>query len=243
MSPATATLQLPLSASISAGVPPLDALVVEEVGIGLLLGRPGVGLEAAGQVADVLEPRLLEDAIGEIAAQADLAEDHHRPVGIEFAESIAQMVEFEVAGPGQRLDRELLGRAHVDELDRSGRGLQDVAQLAPIDDLVEAREHVAGDVAGDVDGILRRAEGRRIGELEIGQVLHPQAGFDRRGDDVDALVHPVRADRLRAEDAAVEAEDQLQAELPAAGIIGRMRAGMNDDRAVGDARAPWPAFR
>ena len=94
--------------------------------------------------------------------------------------------------------------------------------------------HVAGHVAGDVDRILRRTEGGRISQLEIGQVLHAQAGFDRRGDDVDALVDPIGADRLRAEDAAVEAEDQLQAELPAAGIVGRVRAGMNDDRVVGD---------
>ena len=66
------------------GGPPFDALVVEEIGIGLLLGRPGVGLEAARQIADVLESGLLEDAIGEIAAQADLAEDYHRPAGVEF---------------------------------------------------------------------------------------------------------------------------------------------------------------
>ncbi len=47
---------------------PPDALVVEQVGIGLLVDRPGVSLEAARQVADVLEPGLLEDAVGEISA-------------------------------------------------------------------------------------------------------------------------------------------------------------------------------
>ena len=51
---------------------------------------------------------------------------------------VGKTIEFEVAGAGQRLDRELLGRAHVDELDRRGRGFQNVPQLAPGDDLLEA---------------------------------------------------------------------------------------------------------
>ena len=100
------------------------------------------------------------------------------------------MVELNIAGPRQRPGRELLRRAHVDELDRRGRGFQEVAQLAPVNDLLESREDVAGDIADDVDRVFRGAEWRRISGSSPVKSLNCKPPLRSPWRYVDALVAP-----------------------------------------------------
>ncbi len=87
-------------------------------------------------------------------------------------------------------------------------------------------------------GSLADAIGRRVGQLQVLQVVDGHAGADGGGQDVDALVDAVKAHGLGAQDAAVVGrEQQLQVHGVRAGIVAGVAVGVDVDLAVGDAQA------
>ena len=94
-------------------------------------------------------------------------------------------------------------------------------------------EDVGGDHAGEVDRILGRIEGRRVGQFQIRQVLHRQARAQRHGQRVDALVHTLVADHLGTQDVSVRGEQKLEVELRPARIVGGIGSRMDEDLLVG----------
>lgn len=85
-----------LSLDLSLGAA-LDVFAIKDVRIGLFFGGPGVGLEAAGQVFNLGATMLLEDAIGQIAAHANLAEQHHRPGLVQLTQLLTQVIQLDIA--------------------------------------------------------------------------------------------------------------------------------------------------
>ena len=84
----------------------------------------------------------------------------------QLADPLANLVERQVDRTRDATALELGGRAHIDENRAVGPG---VRQFMPLDAAGRARAQVVGHVAGEVDGILRRTELGRIGELEAGE--------------------------------------------------------------------------
>ena len=89
-----------------------------------------------------------------------------------------------------------------------------------------AGEHVLRGHAGEVDRVFGGSEGRGVGEFQFGQVVHGHAGLERGGQHVDAFVHAVAADGLRAEQSAgVGREEDFQRDGFGAGVIAGVGAG------------------
>ena len=102
----------------------------------------------------------------------------------------------DVEGVGHAPGRVLPYRAHVQ--DRHVRG-----QLVRASQHELTGHHVVGDHAGLVDGVLGLSVGRRVGEVQIDKVRCLQTGPHGGSDDVDAPVHAVGAQGLRAENLPV----------------------------------------
>ena len=71
-------------------------------------------------------------------------------------------------------------------------------ELARGDERSLAGRGVGQGHAGVVDGVFGRGERRRVGEVEVEQVLGAGPEGDRGREDVDALVHSLRPDGLRS---------------------------------------------
>ena len=100
-----------------------------------------------------------------------------------------------------------------------------------------ARQHVLRGHARHVHRILGRAEGRRVGKFEFGEVLHRHVALDGGGKNVNPLVHAVVADRLRAEQSTgVRREQNLHGNRLGAGIVACVRTGMQMERLKRNAR-------
>src|SRR5262245_61578377 len=69
-------------------------------------------------------------------------------------------------------------------------------------------------LSGDQQRVPEVSKWRRIGQIELSQIIHPKAGRDRSGGHVDppgciAIAHNLRSDEL----AAVSLDDELDPEL------------------------------
>lgn len=114
----------------------------------------------------------------------DRAVHYQRAVG-KVREPLPQGVELDVDRTGDVTGGVLGGGAHVDD---GGALRLPVGDLMPLDRLLHSTDPVLGDVAEHVDRVLGRAERRRVGQLEIGELGCAQAAADRRGEDIDSLV-------------------------------------------------------
>ena len=99
--------------------------------------------------------------------------------------------------------------------------------LVPLGQSDQAPQIVLGRLPGQVDGVLGRAEGRRVGQFEFGQIVDRQVGLEGGGEDVEALVNASGADRLRAEEpAGLGGKENLQGQRLGtriiAGVVGRV---------------------
>ena len=139
----------------------------------------------------------------------------------------AEVVERDGHGmgrPGERKLRALIGVADIDNLEGKQVGIDRRHGRMALE-VVQGRE------GGHVDGVLGRAEGRRVGEVDLGEVGDGAAEVEEGGDDVQALVHPGAAEGLGAEDAArARLIDQLEGERLRPGVITRMVVGGDVDR-------------
>ncbi len=167
---------------------------------------------------------LFEDAFGDIATQADLAVDDDLAVARQLAEALAQLAQRD--HPGLRDNAQVgLGRlAYVEQQCVLG-------QSVGIDRIAVAAQQVHGHHAGDVDRRLGRAVGRRIGELELGQVVDGHASLHRRGQHVDLLLDIPAADDLGAQQGAIVAAQHLHVQNLRPGVVGGVGQGVDVDPA------------
>ena len=89
--------------------------------------------------------------------------------GLDLIEALAQLGVGDVEGVGHVPGRVLPYRAHVQDRHVFGEGVR-----AGEDEF--AGQHVVGDHAGLVDGILGLPVGRRVGEVQVNEVSRAQAG-------------------------------------------------------------------
>lgn len=211
------------------------ALSLHQHGLGLLSEPRPQRLDAARQHGDV-EARVAHDAVADPGAHARGAHDDEGLVadgsvdpGADFIEAVAQLHVRDVERlrhvPGRVLPR----RAHV-----QNRHLFDEGLRAGEDKL--AGQHIVGDHAGLVDGVLGLAVGRRVGEVQVDEVRRLQAGSHGGRDDVDAAVHAVGAHGLRAENLSVGAHMHEDVHGRGAGEIARVLVGVRVHREVLRAR-------
>ena len=203
--------------------------------IGLLSEPRTQRLNAARQHGHV-EARVAHDAVTDPGAHARGAHDNEGLVadtlldpGADLIEAVAQLGVGDVEGVGHVPGRVLPYRAHVEDRHVSGEGLG-----TGEDEF--AGQHVVGDHAGLVDGVLGLAVGRGVGEVQVDEVRRAQAGPHGGGDDVDAAVHAVGAHGLRAENLSVGADVHEDVHGLGAGEIARVLVGVRVHREVLRAR-------
>ena len=130
-----------------------------------------------------------------------------------------------LSAPGTRLYVQFRRITHVEE--------ERAVQRVPVVERHVAAQHVRRHHPREVDGILRAAEGWRVGQLGLFQVVDREAGLDRHREGIDALGNPVLAEHLRAEQAAVGLpEDDFRREVFGARIVPRMRIRVEVDLLV-----------
>ena len=182
------------SRPISSGL----SLTRDQHGLGLLSEPRAQRLDAARQHGDV-EARVAHDAVADPGAHARGAHDDEGLVadalvdpGADFIEAVAQLGVGNVEGVRHMPGRVLPHGAHVEDRHVLGEGVR-AGEDKP------AGQHVVGDHAGLIDGVLGLAVGRGVGEVQVDEVRRLQAGSHGGGDDVDAAVHAVGAHGLRAQ--------------------------------------------
>ena len=158
-----------------------------------------------------------------MAAEADLAVDENL-LGAQLVDTLAQVVDRDVDRTRDLAAVELLRRAYVDEGPAVGEG---VVEFVPLEGAL-AGDHVVVDEAGHVDRVLRGAELRCVGQLEVRQVGGGEAGAHGGGDDVDTLVDALPTHGLCAEDeVGVGVDDDLEVDGlgtgVVAGVVGRVQ--------------------
>ena len=142
--------------------------------------------------------------------------------------------------PGMNPARAFVGTADIQQQRRAGieRG-----NFVPLRERHITGEHVLRGHAGEVDGVFGRAEWRRVGQFQFGQVMHRHPGLERGGQHVNAFVHAFMADGLRAEQfAGVGREQDFQRDGFGAGVVARVRAGMKMNRLKRNARRAGGIF-
>ena len=156
-------------------------------------------LDAARQHGDV-EARVAHDAVADPGTYTRGAHDNEGLVSdalvdpsLNLTEAVAQLRVGNVQGVGHVSGSALARRTHVKDRHVLGQGVW-AGEDEP------AGQHIVGDHAGLVDGILGLAVGRRVGEVQVDEVRRLQARSHSGRDDVDAAVHTVGAHGLRAED-------------------------------------------
>ena len=179
---------------------------------------------------------MAHDAVADPGAHARGAHDDEGLVadalldpGADFIEAVAKLGVGDVEGVGHMPGRVLPYRAHVQDQHVFGQGVG-----AGEDEF--AGQHVVGDHAGLVDGVLGLAVGGRVGEVQVYEVRRAQAGPHGGRDDVDAAVHAVGAHGLRAENLSVGADVHEDVHGLGAGEIARVLVGVRVHREVLRAR-------
>ena len=211
------------------------ALPLHQHRIGLLSEPRPQRLDTARQHGHV-EARVTHDAVADPGAHArgahndeGLVTDGFVDPGADLVEAVAQLGVGNVEGVRHVPGRVLPHGAHVEDRHVLGEGLG-----AGEDEL--AGQHVVGDHAGLVDGVLGLAVGRRVGEVQVDEVHRLQARSHGGGDDVDAAVHAVGAHGLRAQNLSVGAHVHEDVHGLGAGEIARVLVGVRVHREVLRAR-------
>ena len=207
----------------------------DQHGLGFLSEPRSQCLDAARQHGDV-EARVAHNSVADPGAHARSAHDDEGLVadglihpGADLIEAVAQLGVGDVEGVGHMPGRVLPHGAHVEDRHVLGEGLR-----AGEDKL--AGQHIVGDHAGLVNGVLGLAVGRRVGEVQVDEIGRLQARSHGGRDDVDAAVHAVGAHGLRAEDRSVRANVHEDVHGLGTGEIARVLVGMRVHREVLRAR-------
>jgi hypothetical protein len=120
---------------------------------GLVEADGVVELVATGQVVDLVIAMLDQDAVGDVAADADLAEDIDLAAFWNFTETAAQIVDRYIDRTRDRADLVLFRCADVDQQIDCCVDLADIVEL---EDPHVSLDHVASGEAEHVDRVLGR---------------------------------------------------------------------------------------
>ena len=174
-----------------------------------------------------------EYAAGDVTAQRALAHHVHRLSGVDLAEPPAQFVYGDVDKAVRAAAGVFAGGAHV----QAGDVFRQMVDVLVVELLDLARFKVLDHEAGHVHRVLGRGIGRGVGEVEVLEGDGVHARLHGRGQHVDALVHAVEADDLRAEEAqrALFVE-HLHGHGLAAGIVGGVAGRGEHHLVIGKAR-------
>ena len=183
-----------------------------------------------------IEAMVGENARREVAGLAHLADGEYRLIAIEFIEAAPQFGKRNVFRAWHRLFGGACGGTNVDHLwactCKVGHGNQ------------QTIADVACGKASDVDDILRAAEGRRVGKLEVSEIIDLESSSNRGGNDVETLVHTSFAVRLRAQDSSIlKRPEELESDGFGARVIACMRGSIDRDGLIGNGFGFEPAFR
>ena len=173
---------------------------------------------------------LFGDAFGDVAAQAHLTEDIHRARRVQLTNAGAKLVHRDVDGAVDGAAGELTGSTDIHQLGIRREG----GQILDVEGLEGAFDHIGGGITGHIHRILGGGEGRRIGQLQLLQVVDGKAVAHGGGNLVDALVHTLVAGDLAAEDNALRRIDQLDLHRVAAGVIAGMGGAEGVALLIGD---------
>jgi hypothetical protein len=99
----------------------------------------------------------------------------------------AELVDGDVHCAAEVPARELSAAANIEDKGRS-EPTELTSELRRGDDRTEAREVVLGHEGREVDRVVGRREGRRVGQVELREIVHGEPAHERRGEHVDALV-------------------------------------------------------
>ncbi len=142
-----------------------------------------------------------EHPAGHIAAQAGAAVDIHRFGFVQLPSPLAQLIHRDVEEPFDVLAICPLGvGAHIQQGDAAIPGREATSSQKKF---YTWPEGVFDDIAHKVDRVFGRAERRGVAQLQVAQVGGGHPGADGGCQHITALIHPVEAHNLGAEDAAV----------------------------------------
>ena len=180
-----------------------------------------------------------EYAAGDVTAQRALAHHVHGLSGVDLVEPPAQLVHGDVDKAVRAAARVFGGGAHV----QTGNVLGQMVDVLIVELLDLARFKVLDHEAGHVHRVLGRGIGRGVGEVEVLEGDGVHARLHGRGQHVDALVHAVEADDLRAEEAQRALFVQhLHGHGLAAGVVGGVAGRGQYHLVTGKARGPGGAL-
>ena len=191
-----------------------------------------IGQIAAGEVIDFRESALHQDPRGEIAAMSGAAEDHDLlPFG-DLVQAFAQLVHLDIDRAVDRAQLVFIRGANVDQ---HCVCIVQIAQFVPVNDLHQTGEDVVRHQSCHVDRVFGRGEGRRVGVLDLFQIIDAFLVFEDMRHHVDALIHSVKTHDLRAQQSAVgRIEDDLDGHWQGVRIVTRVGRGMDDRGYIGD---------
>ena len=133
-----------------------------------------------------------------------------------------------------------IGATHVEHerLRRIDRG-----DLMPLRERDITREHVLRGHAGKVHGIFGGAKWRRLGQLQLGEIMHGHACLQGSGEDIETLVHTIAAHGLSTEEfARARRKQHFQRDGFRTGIVSGMRCWMQMQHFADDARRTQHLF-
>ena len=173
-----------------------------------------------------------QDAIGQVAPQANRAGDDDGFLLGQLVEMLAKLVDRDVDETGDRA--QLIFRLGTDV--DTDRVVGQVGYLSPADDPRLARQDILGYETCHVYRILGGRVGGRIGVLQFGQVVNGALPLDCLGQHLNSFVYPFEADDLRAKQVPVVGrEEDFYRESRRAGIVSGVRGAMRVGGDVGDA--------
>jgi len=139
---------------------------------------------------------VLEEAAGVVRPLTGSAVNDELPVAGQFCEALAEFIEREVLGAGNKSLGPFRGAPHVQHQRSLGLLL---SHLMPVNHGRFAFEDILGRHTRQIHRVLGRSEGRRISQFQLGQIIYVQAGLKCRSQNVDPLVHALASDCLSAE--------------------------------------------
>ena len=154
---------------------------------------------------------------------------------VQFTQAVAQVVERDVhhvIRAGKRQPLHLGWRAHVEDLHAAEIRIR-------IQEVGDSVQLIAGREGRHVDGILGRAEGGRVGQVQAGQIPDRRTQTHGGGDHVDPFVDTVLSHGLGPQHAAIlRIEDQLERDGRGAGIVAGVIVGHHGHAARGNTQLP-----
>ena len=177
---------------------------------------------------------LAKDAASQVAAQTALAHDIDGLMRVQLVQMVSKTIQRDIDKALGVACGILPRRSCVQQNDV--RTFAQVRQILVMELLYLPRLNIFGDKASHVHRVLCRGIRRRVGEIQLRQIRRFHPCLHGGCNDVDALIHPVKAHDLRTQYAQrFLFVEQFDGHRAPARIIGRMICRGQDDLFVGKA--------